>query len=219
MTARALLLDFGGVLTPSVGRQFRAFERAHDLPKGTIFTAVGEAYGAGGDDSDIARLERGELPTPAFESALADTFARHGFTVPAEGLVRRLFAGMQPHGRLWDATRRLRGAGVRTAVLSNSWGEGVYPGEELFETYFDDVVISAQVGIRKPDPAIFHLAAQRLDVPLTGCVFVDDLDRNVAVARELGMVGVHHDGDEARVLAELTEAFDHDVTDAAPFTP
>lgn len=216
MTARALLLDFGGVLTPSVGRQFRDFERAHDLPRGTIFAAVAEAYGAGGDDSDIARLERGEVPTPEFEAALADTFGRHGFHVPAEGLIRRLFAGMRPHGRLWDATRRLREAGVRTGVLSNSWGEGVYPGEDLFAAHFDDVVISAQVGLRKPDPAIFHLAAERLGVPLEASVFVDDLDRNVAVARDLGLVAIHHDGDEVRVLAALSDAFGVDVTDATP---
>lgn len=213
MTARALLLDFGGVLTPSVGRQLRDFEIAHDLPRGTIFAALAEAYGSGGDDSDIALLERGELAVEAFEQRLAARFAQDGHDVAAEGLVARLFAQLRPHGRIWDATRRLREAGVATAVLSNSWGVDAY-STELMDAHFDDVVISAEVGLRKPEPDIFHLAAERLDVPVDACVFVDDMDRNVEVARSLGMVGIHHDGDEDRVLAELSAAFGVDVTDA-----
>ncbi len=103
---------------------------------------------------------------------------------------------------------------MATAVLSNSWGVDAYP-TELMAEHFDDVVISAEVGLRKPDPAIFRLAAERLAVPASGCVFVDDLDLNVAAARELGMTAIHHDGDEDRVLAELSDAFGVDVTDAA----
>lgn len=215
MSSRALLLDFGGVLTPSVGRQLRDFEIDHGLPKGTMFAALAEAYGSGGDDSDIALLERGELAVEAFEQRLAATFAQQGHDVPAEGLVARLFATLRPHGRIWDATRRLRRAGVATAVLSNSWGVASYP-TDLMGEHFDDVVISAEVGLRKPDAAIFHLAAERLDVPVEACVFVDDLDVNVEAARSLGMVGIHHDGDEDRVLAELSAAFDIDVSDASP---
>jgi epoxide hydrolase-like predicted phosphatase len=216
--SRALLLDYGGVLTPSVGRQFRDFERAHDLPKGTVFDVVRAAYGSGGDDSDIARLERGELDTAVFEQRLAATFAAHGHRLPAAGLVADLFGHVQPAGRLWDATRRLRDAGVVTGVLSNSWGEGIYPDAGLMDRHFDDVVISAQVGMRKPEPRIFELAAGRLGVPVDACVFVDDLDRNVEVARALGMVGVHHDGDEDRVLAALSRAFACDVTVAADWS-
>ncbi len=213
MTARALLLDFGGVLTPSVGRQLRDFEIDHGLPKGTMFAALAEAYGSGGDDSDIALLERGELATEAFEQRLAATFSADGHDIQADGLISRLFAKMRPHGRIWDATRRLREAGVATAVLSNSWGVDAYP-TDLMAEHFDDVVISAEVGLRKPDPAIFHLAAERLDLPTDACVFVDDMDANVDVARSLGMVGIHHDGDEDRVLAELSAAFGIDVSDA-----
>lgn len=213
MSPRALLLDFGGVLTPSVGRQFRDFEIDQDLPKGTIFAALADAYGTGGDDSDIGLLERGELAIDAFEQRLAATFAQGGHDIPAEGLIARLFSRMRPHGRIWDATRRLRGTGVATVVLSNSWGVDAYP-TDLMAEYFDDVVISAEVGLRKPDPAIFRLAAERVGVPVSGCVFVDDLDINVEVARDLGMTSIHHDGDEDRVLAELSGAFDVDVTDA-----
>ncbi len=209
---KALLLDFGGVLTPSVGRQFRDFEQDHDLPKGTIFEALADAYGGGGEDSDIARLERGELATAEFERRLAASFADHGFDVPAEGLIARLFTRMRPGGRIWRASQRLRDAGVATGLLSNSWGVDAYPTELLAE-HFDDVVISAEVGIRKPDPAIFRLAAERLDVEVTACVFVDDLDLNVEAARSLGMHGIHHAGDEDVVLAALSDAFGVDLAD------
>ena len=210
---RGLLLDYGGVLTPSVGRQFRAFERAEGLPKGTIFDVMARAYGDGGADSDIARLERGELPIDEFERRLAGDLARTGHEVAARGLVARLFTRMGPSGRLWGAARVAREHGVRTGLLSNSWGIEGYP-TALLDTHFDVVVVSADVGMRKPDPAMFALAARRLGVAMDACVFVDDLDLNVAAARRQGMLAVHHDGDEARVLAEVSDALGVDVTDA-----
>lgn len=218
--ARALLLDYGGVLTPSVGRMFRDFERHHDLPKGTIFRAVAEAYGSGGDDSPIARLERGELPRPAFERELSAVLAAQGFEVPAEGLVDRLHGRMAPSGPLWDATRIAREAGIRTGIVSNSWGDGGYPAD-LMDAYFDTVVISAEVGLRKPDPAIWLLACDRLGLSPGECVFVDDLQRNLDVAAELGMATVLSDRDVERVLRDLSRALGVDVTAArrAPEDP
>jgi len=216
VTADALILDFGGVLTPSVGRMFRNFERTHDLPKGTIFEAVARAYGDGGDDSPIAQLERGELAVPVFERQLADSLSAAGHHVPADGLVERLHGRLAPSGPLWDAARIARAAGIRTGVLSNSWGVDTYP-DALMERFFDDVVISAAVGLRKPDPAIWHLACDRLDVAPDRCVFVDDLQRNLDVASSLGMATVLSAGDMADVLARLSEALDVDVTGARPF--
>jgi putative hydrolase of the HAD superfamily len=216
VTADALILDFGGVLTPSVGRMFRDFERAHDLPKGTIFEAVARAYGDGGDDSPIARLERGELAVPDFERQLAGSLATAGHEVPADGLVERLHGRLEPSGPLWDATRIARDAGIRTGVLSNSWGVDSYP-DGLMARFFDDVVISAAVGLRKPDPAIWQLACQRLDVAPERCVFVDDLQRNLDVASSLRMTTVLAAGNMADVLARLSDALGVDVTRARPF--
>lgn len=210
---RGLLLDYGGVLTPSVGRQFRDFERAEGLPKGTIFRIMADAYGAGGDDSEIARLERGESSIAEFEQRLARALAAAGHEVQPDGLVARLFTRMGPSGRLWGAARLVRDRGVRTGLLSNSWGTEGYPSD-LLDAHFDTVVVSAEVGMRKPDPDVFGLAAERLGVPLDQCVFVDDLDLNVAAAREAGMTAVHHDGDEDRVLAEVSAALGVDVTEA-----
>lgn len=213
VTAQGLVLDYGGVLTPSVGRMFRDFEQAHDLPRGTLFEVVAAAYGDGGDDSEIGRLERGELAVDEFEVHLAAALAERGYDVPSDGLAGRIHGQMVPAGRLWDATRIARRAGIRTALLSNSWGVDGYPSD-LFDDHFDVVVISAAVGIRKPDPAIWHLTCERLGVGPGACVFVDDLERNLAVARSLGMVGILADADTDRVLADLTLALGVDVTGA-----
>jgi epoxide hydrolase-like predicted phosphatase len=200
---RGLLVDFGGVLTPPLGPTWRAVEDRLGLEKGTIFRTLQSAYEPGTGTGDIERLERGELDLATFERGLVERLRAAGArSVPEEGLVASLFAGMSPSGGVWDIVGQARAGGVRTAVLSNSWGTDAYPRERFAEV-FDDVVISAEVGIRKPDPAIFHLAAERLGVPVEGCAFVDDLPRNVEVARDLGMHGVHHTGDDAATAAAL----------------
>jgi epoxide hydrolase-like predicted phosphatase len=98
---------------------------------------------------------------------------------------------MQPDERMVDVVRRARSHGVRTALLSNSWGSTGYE-RERFPDLFDAVVISAEVGLRKPEPEIYLFAAERLGVQPPECVFVDDLPQNVDGARAVGMEGIVH---------------------------
>lgn len=206
MTRRALLVDYGGVLTRSVGRSFRDFERAEGMPKGSILRLLQAAYEADQDANPIARYERGELDRDTFERLLVAQLADAGYRVGRERLVARLFAGMQPHGAVWDLVAQTRAGGVRTVLLSNSWGTEEYPRQRLAEV-FDELVISGEVGMRKPSPAIYLLAADRAGVPPEACAFVDDLERNVEVARQLGMHGVLHREAErtARALSSFLE--------------
>lgn len=195
MSQRGLLVDYGGVLTASVGSSFRAFEREEGLPKGTILALLQAAYEADQDHNPIAQYERGEIERDTFEEALVAALARHGHAVRRDRIVARLFAGMAPAGRIWDLVDAARTAGVRTGLLSNSWGVETYPRERL--AVFDAVVISGEVGLRKPDPEIYRHAAERLDLDPGAIAFVDDLDRNVEAARRVGMFGVlHRDDDE-----------------------
>ncbi|MBW3621713.1 MAG: HAD family phosphatase [Actinobacteria bacterium] len=205
MTDRGLLVDYGGVLTGSVGRSFRAYERAHDIPKGTILELLLAAYRADdtGDDL-VASIELGRIPDDEFDRLLAARLADAGFEVPPTGIVERLFDGMRPAGRVWDIVAQARAQGTATALLSNSWGTTTYPRERLGEM-FDVLVISGEVGLRKPDPAIFQLTLDELGLEAGACVFVDDLDRNVEVARSLGMTGVLH-RDDATTAAEVADA-------------
>jgi len=101
--------------------------------------------------------------------------------------------------------RRARASGLRTALLSNSWGDH-YP-DELWDGLFDQVVISGRVGLRKPDAEIFLHTAALLGLPPQDCVMVDDLARNVHGAVAVGMVGVLH-RDYRQTLTELEALFD-----------
>jgi epoxide hydrolase-like predicted phosphatase len=97
--------------------------------------------------------------------------------------------------------RALRRPGRRIALLSNSIG-GAYD-RELLDELFDACVISSEVGLRKPDPAIYELTADRLGLEPADCVIVDDLGGNLKPARALGMATVLHRGDAEVTLAEV----------------
>jgi putative hydrolase of the HAD superfamily len=93
-----------------------------------------------------------------------------------------------------DAVAKARTAGIRVGVVTNSWGTAPFDPYDSYQLdeQFDAVVISSDVGIRKPGPAICLLAADKLCVPLTACVFVDDIPANLGPAKEVGMAVVHH---------------------------
>jgi putative hydrolase of the HAD superfamily len=205
VSRRVLLLDYGGVLTAPVDAAFAAFETEQGLPTGSAFASLaGAARSPGG--GVIGALERGELDIEAFEARLRAELGAAGFRVGADvPLVDGLFAAMQPAGSLWELVASVRALGVRTGLLSNSWGFSPYPMAAL-EAHFDDIVLSGAVGLRKPDPAIYHLAAGRLGATPGDCVFVDDLAGNVHAAAELGMVAVHHRGDDRATWVAVTEA-------------
>jgi putative hydrolase of the HAD superfamily len=102
-----------------------------------------------------------------------------------------MFAASLPVPDMYDAIRALRGAGFRTALLSNSWGCDEYPRAD-FPGLFDTVVISGEVGMRKPEEGIFLHASQALGLGPQECVFIDDIEANVAAAVACGMTGLHH---------------------------
>ena len=118
-----------------------------------------------------------------------------------DGLIDRLFAGSAIDEAMVAGVRALRERGVRTGMVSNSWGMRLYP-RELLAQIFDGLVISGEEGFRKPDPRMYELGAERVGVAADQCVFVDDLVFNLDPARELGMAVVHHTS-AAATLAEL----------------
>ena len=190
-----LIVDYGGVLTTDVFASFRAFCEAEGLAPDTVrdsFRSDPEAREL------LAGLETGALAVAEFERRFAALLE-----VESERLIERLIGGMAPDEAMLDGVRAARRAGVRTGLLSNSWGAATAYDPELLEELFDAWVISSEVGLRKPDPAIYELAADRLGLPPTACVFVDDLPGNLKPARALGMATVLHRGDAAATLAEL----------------
>ncbi|MFT5222030.1 MAG: epoxide hydrolase-like predicted phosphatase [Glaciecola sp.] len=207
MMRKALLVDYGGVLTGSLGHVFRDAEVAAGVPKGELVKVLLEAYGQPEGDGFVHRFERGEMEAAEFEGHLRTELAARGHQVSEEPLMSRVFGGLGPDrdNGMWDLVRSARSQGVGTGLLSNSWGTAGYPLTLLHEC-FEDLVISGEVGLRKPDPAIYLLAAERLGVGVVDCIFVDDLDSNVEAAQAVGMAGVVHRGDVI-ATAEAIEAF------------
>jgi putative hydrolase of the HAD superfamily len=152
-------------------------------------------------DNPIHLLETGALEVPEFERRFAARLvSTSGAPVPAEGVLTRLFAAMVPSDEMTDLVRGLRKRGLRTGLLSNSWGND-YPHDVLDELC-DVVVISGEVGLRKPDPKIYTLVLDQLGLPARACVFVDDAPVNVDAALALGMAAIRH-RDAPSTRAEL----------------
>jgi putative hydrolase of the HAD superfamily len=168
---------------------------------------VKQAYSDGVDQNPIHALERGEWTNDEFERALANELVlENGGPVAGPGLLTRMFAGQTLDEEMLTLFRKLKASGVPTGLLSNSWGGG-YP-TELFPDMFDAVVISAEVGMRKPEPRIFLHAAQLLGLAPQECVFIDDIEANITAAEQIGFTGVLHGAatDTARQVADLLGA-------------
>jgi epoxide hydrolase-like predicted phosphatase len=181
---KGLLVDFGGVLTTDVFASFQAFCEAEGLSPDT----VAQRFRADPSARDLlADLETGKVDEPDFEIRFAELL---GIEAHA-GLIDRLFAGMRPDEAMLDAVRAARAAGIRTGLISNSWGKGRYDRSQ-FPELFSGWVISGEVGLRKPSAEIYSLGAEAIGLPPSECVFVDDLPGNLKPARELGMATVHH---------------------------
>ncbi len=153
---------------------------------------LSDAYGPNSSRNPVHALERGECSGAEFEQILAAQLSRvDGGAVAAEGLLQRMFAASARVPVMYDVIRALRGAGLRTALLSNSWGCDEYPRAD-FPALFDAVVISGECGMRKPEEAIFLHTTRSLGLEPHECVFIDDIEANVAAAVACGMTGVHH---------------------------
>jgi len=179
----ALLIDWGGVLTTNLFASFQAHCLRAEIDPGKLlgrFRSDPEAREL------LVALETGELAEEAFEVQLARLLE-----VEPDGLIDGLFAGVEPDVPMVQAVRRARESGVRTALVSNSWGVHRYP-HDMFEELFDGVVISGEEGIRKPTRRMYELGAERAGVEPAMCVFVDDLPFNLTPAEELGMAMIHH---------------------------
>jgi putative hydrolase of the HAD superfamily len=194
---RGVIVDWGGVMTNPILDTMKAWIVADSID-GASYTSVmrrwvAQAYGEG-SGSPIHALERGECTDEEFERLLAAELTHaDGRPVLAGGLLRRMFAASVLQAEMVDLVRSLRKAGLRTALLSNSWGNGgfEYP-RDLFPDLFDVVVISAEVGMRKPEQEIFRHTAALLGLAPQECLFIDDVEANIIAAQAVGLVGLHH---------------------------
>lgn len=188
MPARTgLLVDFGGVLTTNVFVAFGGFCTREGLEPDFVRRAFREDEHSRGL---LVGLETGMIDEAEFEREFGKALGLPDDRI--EGLVQRLWADLGPDEEMIEAVAAFRERGVRTGLISNSWGTALKYEEDLMARLFDGLVISHLEGMRKPDPAIYRLGAERIGLPPEACVFVDDLPGNLKPARAMGMATVVH---------------------------
>jgi epoxide hydrolase-like predicted phosphatase len=204
MIVRALLCDYGGVMTSPITASFTAFCSTEGIDPTSFKNVMSGAARVAG--SPFALVETGAITEEQFDEAVANLLSDAcGRAIVAKGLKQRMFADVKPDEAMWAAVGAARAAGVRTGLLSNSWGGRDYPVDEL-RSIFDSIVISGKVGLRKPDPDIYLFAAKQAGVPADACVFVDDFSVNVEGAEAVGMTGVLH-RDARKTIEQLEHLF------------
>jgi putative hydrolase of the HAD superfamily len=203
---RALISDFGGVLTTPLSAGFVAYQEEAGVSLeelGRAMQRAGEAYG----EHPLFALERGEIAEAEFARRLEEQLG-DGFDLAR--LRRLYFDRIEPNPAMIGYVAELRRRGLRTALLTNNvreweplWRAKLPELEEIFEV----VVDSAFVGMRKPEPRIYELTLARLGGGLRAeqCLFVDDLEANCEAARALGMTAVRFEHAE-QAIAELESA-------------
>jgi epoxide hydrolase-like predicted phosphatase len=218
-----LIVDWGGVLTSPLAAALDGWYAAEGITAAGYELAMRDFHDEGlaalSVFDPIAALERGELRVEHFEQALAERLARFcGVPVSAQGLIGRMFAGFAAAPAMVNVVRKAKDSGLRTALLSNSWGNDYLRDD--WDQLFDAVVISGEVGMRKPDAEIYLHTLDRLGCAGPRTVFVDDLEANVRGAAAVGIIGVHHRS-YAETIMELEALFQLDlhageVLDAPP---
>jgi putative hydrolase of the HAD superfamily len=211
MTIRAVIFDFGGVLSTSPFEAFTLYEQRNGLPDGLIR----RLNATNADDNAWARLERSEVDIAGFARLFEAEALAAGHTVDGTAVLALLAGELRPE--MLTALRRCHEHdGISTALLTNNFvglnrgnGDGVRAGDGSGDgmmgavlDLFDVVVESSQAGVRKPDPAIYRLVCDELGVEPSEAVFLDDLGINLKPARAMGMTTIKV-VDPAAALAEL----------------
>ncbi|MEA2453268.1 MAG: putative hydrolase of the superfamily [Actinomycetota bacterium] len=202
---KALIVDFGGVLTTPLQDSFVMFSEALGIELQDLVRVALKAY-TGDTDQLVIDFETGAISDEEFSKQFAQRLSDEtGVEVDADGLVERMFGGMRLEEGMLDAVEAAKHHGFQTALLSNSWGLGGYPRERL-AAIMDVIVISGEVGMRKPDPQIFELTTGKLGLEPAECVFVDDHPGHLKSAQEVGMKTVLH-REPAETIAALEDLF------------
>ncbi len=182
-----LLIDWGGVLTTNVFDAFTAFSQREGLAAEAVLDMFRH-------EPHLVDLESGTIDLHEFERRVAATL-----DVAPDGLAKRLMADVEPDVEMRRAVKRYHDAGIKTALVSNSWNEDDYDVD--LHAMFDVVVLSQALKIRKPATEIFEVALERLQLPAPACVFVDDLGGNLKAAQRLGLTTIKHERTETTVRA------------------
>ena len=204
---RAVVSDFGGVLTTPLFAAFAAFQDEVGISPENLGKAM-RIHLAEGEDLPLFKLERGEISEDEFIAGLEDGLeAILGHRPHLHHFRQKFWGALHPNEEMIALMRELKASGLKMAMLTNNVREweplwrSMLPVDEIFE----EIVDSAFVGCRKPEPRIYEITLERLGLAAEQCVFVDDLLPNIEGARELGVLAVHFQ-DTEQAIAETRAA-------------
>jgi putative hydrolase of the HAD superfamily len=204
----AVVSDFGGVLTTPLMGSFLALQDAHGVGPEDFGKAMRAAEEAGDGENPLFKLERGDITEPEFLEILRDGFeAAVGHRPELHRFREIFFEALHPNQPMIDLMAELKADGLRMAMLTNNVQEWeplwrtMLPVDEIFEL----VVDSGFVGYRKPERQIYDITVERLGLPASACLFVDDMEINCEAARDLGFTAVQY-REPAQAITEVRAA-------------
>ncbi len=208
MTFQAVIFDFGGVFTTSPVQNFAVYEAANNLPE----KFIGGVIKAKLHDGAFSQYERSEISREEFDNLFAAETRDAGFEIRGDTLLSLLSLDLYPD--MVSALKRVKQAGYKTGCITNnmeshdstSMAADPAAAAEIADVFqfFDHVIESSKVGVRKPEPRIYQMMCEALDVAPTACIFIDDLGVNLKPARDMGMTTIKAPiGDVAPAIREL----------------
>ncbi|MGQ2941901.1 MAG: HAD-IA family hydrolase [Blastomonas fulva] len=206
MTFSAVIFDFGGVITSSPFEAFNRLEAERGLPR----DCIRRINATDPDDNAWARFERAEIDASAFDTAFAAEAAALGLEISGADVISCLAGDVRP--RMVAALDALKGAGYTLGCITNNVRAGkgsamVFDDSRAAQiaaimARFDHVIESSKAGVRKPDPRIYAMMCDVLEVAPEACIYLDDLGVNCKPAAAMGMAAIKVTG-EAQALADL----------------
>ena len=189
MNYKAILWDFGGVVTSSPFEAFNEFESANDLPLDLIRTINSENP----DSNAWAKFESSQVSIEEFDELFFQEALTKGFQVRGKDIIKLLSGSIRKN--MVNFLKELKGS-YKLGCITNT----VNSQDDLTDkerqskkeamALFDHVVESSKVGIRKPNPEIYKMSCLALSVEPKECIYLDDLGINLKPARELGMATI-----------------------------
>ena len=205
---KAILWDFGGVLTTSPFEAFNRFEAAHDLPKDFIR----RVNSTNPTTNAWAQFESNTITTEQFDQLFEQESESLGHPVRGMRVLELLSGELRP--RMVSALRKCK-EHFKVGCITNNMKSGEGPSMARDEAkaaasqsviaLFDVIVESSVEGVRKPDPRIYEIACGRMDIAPDTCVFLDDLGINLKPAKALGMTTIKVI-EEDQAIKDLTKA-------------
>lgn len=208
MAVEAVVWDFGGVFTTSPFDAFNRYERERGLP----VDVIRRINSINPDTNAWARLERSELAPAEFDAVFLSEAREFGLSIPGRDVLALLSGDLRP--RVVAAFKACK-AKFKVGCITNNAPTGKGAGmssssdkaSQIADVFslFDHVIESSKAGVRKPDPRIYRMMCEALEVRPEACVYLDDLGINLKPAREMGMTTIKVTSED-QLLADLSKA-------------